>query len=74
MAQVTDWLWMEEEELRLLCTTLATLLRQSQAQVCYMAANMDKAIEYGYREGYTAGALQLPYAPQERDAEGFVLH
>ena len=73
MSQV-DWLWMEEDELRVLCITLANLLHESQLQVYCMAQNVDKAIEYGYREGYTAGALQLPYAPQERDAEGVVLH
>ena len=73
MAQV-DWLWMDEDELRAVCTALVNLLRQSEGRVAWMAQNMERAIEYGYGQGYTDGTLQLPYAPQERDAAGVVLH
>lgn len=70
MAQV-DWLWMEEGELRALCVTLATLLRQSEMNrmIC-----INEALQHGYREGYADGALQLPSAVKERDAESLVLH
>jgi hypothetical protein len=74
---------MEEDELRALCVTLANLLRQSEMNrmIC-----INEALQHGYREGYadglqgglhagcSTGALQLPSAVKERDAESLVLH
>ena len=67
----TDWLWMDEEQLRGMCCLLADLLRQSEMNriIC-----INEALQLGYREGYADRALQLASEVEKGNAKGFVLH
>ena len=70
----TDWLWMEEDELREQCWMLLGALFRSETQRLLQAVEIQRAVEYGYREGYADGTLRIPFAIKEGDAEGVVLH
>jgi UTP-glucose-1-phosphate uridylyltransferase len=68
---VNNWLWADEDELRLLCVTLSHLLRQYEVNTVNV---VNEAMDYGYRQGYADAVVRISVATQERDAASFVLH
>lgn len=70
----TDWLWMNEDELREQCWLLLGELFRSETKRLLQAVDIQKAVEHGYREGYADGTLRIPFALETGDAEGVVLH
>ena len=64
-------LWMSEDELREFCWLLMACVARAEElrSVC-----VNEALQHGYREGYTDGALQLPSAVEAGDGAGLVLH
>ena len=72
--EVTELLWLDEEELRNVCRILATRLCQTEARMVMMAVEMEKAVAYGYRVGFEDAATGEPFALTSRDEEGLVLH
>jgi len=72
--EVTELLWLDEDELRDVCRILATRLCQTEARMVMMAVEMEKAVAYGYRVGFEDAATGEPFALTSRDEEGLVLH
>ena len=72
--EVTELLWLDEEELRNVCRILATRLCQTENRMLMMAVEMEKAVAYGYRVGFEDAATGEPFALTSRDEEGLVLH
>jgi len=66
-----NWLWADEDELRLMCVTLSALLRQSEVNTVNV---VNEALEYGYRQGYADAVVRVSIASEEGNAKGFVLH
>ena len=66
-----NWLWADEDELRLLCVTLSHLLRQYEVNTVNV---VNEAMDYGYRQGYADAVVRISVTTQERDAASFVLH
>ena len=63
----TEWLWMDEDELRAECSALLT-------ELFYLATMVELEVRQAYRDGYSAGVVGEPQKAQVRNAEGFVLH
>lgn len=72
--EVTELLWLDEEELRNVCRILATRLCQTENRMLMMAVEMEKAVAYGYRVGFEDAATGEPFALTSRDEESLVLH
>lgn len=72
--EVTELLWLDEDELRNVCRILATRLCQTENRMLMMAVEMEKAVAYGYRVGFEDAATGEPFALTSRDEEGLVLH
>ena len=72
--EVTELLWLDEEELRNVCRILATRLCQTENRMLMMAVEMEKAVAYGYKVGFEDAATGEPFALTSRDEEGLVLH
>jgi len=66
-----NWLWADEDELRLMCVTLSALLRQYEVNTVNV---VNEALEYGYRQGYADAVVRVSIASEEGNAKGFVLH
>lgn len=64
---VSDWLWMDEDELRRECYALLRTIFVLQCQ-------LEVSVGYGYERGFEAGALSQQEAFEVGDAEGLVLH
>ena len=63
----SQWLWMDEDELRRECYELLRAIFVLQCQ-------LEVSVGYGYERGFEAGALSQQEAIEARDGEGFVLH
>jgi len=66
-----NWLWADEDELRLLCVTLSHLLRQYEMNTVNV---VNEAMDYGYRQGYADAVIRISVTSEEGNAKGFVLH
>jgi hypothetical protein len=66
-----NWLWAEEDELRLMCVTLSHLLRQYQVNTVNV---VNEALDYGYRQGYADAVVRVSIASEEGNATRPVLH
>jgi hypothetical protein len=67
----SELLWLEEDELRAVCVTLSGLLLRSEMNRVH---DINRALQYGYKEGYADAALRITLASEKRDAESLVLH
>lgn len=63
----TEWLWMDEDELRAECSALLT-------ELFYLATMVELEVRQAYRNGFADGVVGEPPQAQVRNAEGFVLH
>ena len=66
-----NWLWADEDELRVLCVTLSALLRQYEVNTVNVVS---EAMDYGYRQGYADAVVRVSIASEAGNAKGFVLH
>jgi hypothetical protein len=66
-----SWLWLNEDELRLMCVTLSHLLHQSEVNTVNV---VNEALEYGYRQGYADAVVRVSIASEEGNATRPVLH
>jgi hypothetical protein len=66
-----NWLWADEDELRVLCVTLSALLRQYEVNTVNV---VNEAMDYGYRQGYADAVVRISIASEAGNAKGFVLH
>jgi hypothetical protein len=66
-----NWLWAEEDELRLMCVTLSRLLYQYQVNTVNV---VNEAMNYGYRQGYADAVVRISIASEEGNATRPVLH
>jgi hypothetical protein len=66
-----NWLWADEDELRVLCVTLSALLRQYEVNTVNV---VNEAMDYGYRQGYADAVVRVSIASEAGNAKGFVLH
>ena len=71
---MSELLWMDEDELRAVCRTLATRLCQTEHRMLMMAIGIQEAVEYGYKVGYEDGSTGQSYSVQARDEASLVLH
>ena len=63
----SEWLWMDEDELRQECYELLRTIFVLQAQ-------MEYCVGYGYERGYEAGALSNTQTVEIGNATSLVLH
>lgn len=68
---MNNWLWADEDELRLWCVTLSHLLRQYEMNTVNV---VNEAMDYGYRKGYADAVIRISVTSEEGNAESFVLH
>jgi hypothetical protein len=68
---MNNWLWADEDELRCMCVTLDALLRQYQVNTVSV---VNKAMDYGYRQGYADAVVRISIASEEGNATRPVLH
>jgi hypothetical protein len=66
-----NWLWLEEDELRLMCITLTSLVNQYEMNT---VKAVNEALQYGYRQGYADAVVRISFTTKERNAAGLVLH
>lgn len=71
---MSELLWMDEDELRAVCRTLATRLCQTEHRMLMMAMGIQEAVEYGYKVGYEDGVTGQSYSITARDEASLVLH
>lgn len=64
---VSEWLWMDEDELRKECYELLRTIFVLRCQ-------LEVSVGYGYERGFEAGALSQQVEVEARDGEGLVLH
>ena len=63
----SQWLWMDEDELRRECYELLRAIFVLRCQ-------LEVSVGYGYERGFEAGALSQQAAIEEGDAACLVLH
>jgi hypothetical protein len=66
-----SWLWMEEDELRYMCVTLASLVNQYEMNT---VRAVNEALQYGYKQGYADAVVRISFATKEGNAKSLVLH
>lgn len=71
---MSELLWLNEDELREVCRTLANRLCQTEHRILMMAIGIQEAVEYGYRVGYEDGSTGQSYSIEGRNEESLVLH
>lgn len=71
---MSELLWMDEDELRAVCRTLATRLCQTEHRMMMMAIGIEEAVEHGYKVGYEDGVTGQSYSITARDEASLVLH
>ena len=71
---MSELLWLDEDELREVCRTLANRLCQTEQRMLMMAMGIQEAVEYGYKVGYEDGVTGQSYSIEGRNEESLVLH
>lgn len=71
---MSELMWMDEDELRAVCRTLATRLCQTEHRMVMMAIGIEEVVEYGYKVGYEDGVTGQSYSITARDEASLVLH
>ena len=67
----TELLWMEEDELRGVCTALLARLCSFEA---LMVLVVNEAVRDAYGAGYSAAVIDVAQASEKRDANCYLLH
>ena len=68
---MSNLLWEDEDELRALCRELWGRLCVSEVEKQVL---VNKAMEYGFREGYSRAVVQLSFETKEGNVESHLLH
>ena len=68
---MSNWLWLDEDELRYMCVTLSRLVNQYEVNTVNI---VNEAMDYGYRQGYADAVVRISCVAERGDAKGFVLH
>ena len=71
---MTDFLWMDEDELRWQCNLLLIRLYQSEALRVMQQQQLQKVYETGYERGVTDTVVRIALADEKRNACCHALH